>query len=166
MTWQQLSKELKTIALWTGWPLAILFALLMHLHYVDGFTGTLFSDSEPTGIYRAISGSVTRGSMVELRNLIKHVAAIPGDTVRCTPQGSFINDKLWPDSAIPSDVHSHPYPFGTYKLAPGQYWLLGRNPHSWDSRYLGPVPDDLIESPVKPFWTSSNGFAPGTNPWR
>jgi len=158
-------EQYKTIGLITGWSLVVLFALVAHLRYVEGITGAIFSDSEPIGLYRTVSGPVVRGGMVELRNLIKHVAGVPGDTVRVTPEGSFINGKLWPDSAIPSGVHSRPYPFGTYTLAHGQYWLLGRNPRSWDSRFLGPFPDDMLNSPVKPFWTTSNGYAPGTRPW-
>ena len=103
--------------------------------------------------------------MVELRRLTKHVAAIPGDTVRVTPEGSYINGKLWPYSAIPARSLYRPFPFGTYKLAAGQYWVLGDHPLSYDSRYIGMIPWDLINAPVTPVWTVSNGYAPGTSLW-
>jgi type IV secretory pathway protease TraF len=128
-----------------------------------GVTGAL-TDSEPPGLYRIVGGSPVRDDLVELRQLMKHVAAVAGDTVRVTPEGSYINGKLWPYSAPVAGNYQH-YPFGTYKLAPGQYWVLGQNPMSWDSRYIGPVPLDLINSRVEPLWTVSNGYAQGTHPW-
>ena len=128
-----------------------------------GVTGAL-TDSEPPGLYREIPGPAVRGGMVELRRLMKHVVAVAGDTVRVTPEGSYINGKLWPYSAPIADRYQH-YPFGIYKLQPGQYWVLGQNPTSWDSRYIGPVPFDLINSRVQPLWTMSNGYAQGTHPW-
>lgn len=155
----------KTIGLISGWSLVALFAIAMHLRWVEGITGAIFSDSEPEGFYREIAGPVIRGGMVELRNLTKHVAGIPGDTVIVTPEGSYINGKLWPYSAIPTDSHYRPFPFGTYKLAAGQFWILGDNPLSFDSRYIGMIPLDLIGSPVKPVWTASNGYAPATHLW-
>ena len=129
-----------------------------------GIAGNL-TNSEPYGFYIRTPGDPIRGNMVALRSLIKHVAAVPGDTVRATPEGSYINGKLWPYSAIPTDSHYRPFPYGTYKLASGQFWLLGHSPLSWDSRYLGPIPQDLINFPLKPLWTHSNGYAPGTRPW-
>ncbi len=155
----------KTIGLISGWALVALFALAAHLRWVEGFTGAIFSDSEPIGVYRTVSGLVMRGGMLQLRNLIKHAAGVPGDIVRARPEGSYINGKLWPYSAIPAATHYKPFVFGTYKLAAGQYWILGSNPLSFDSRYIGPIPADLVEAPIKPFWTTSNGFAPGTRPW-
>ena len=89
----------------------------------------------------------------------------PGDTVRVTPEGSYINGKLWPYSAISTTAKGYePFCFGTYTLQPGQYWLLGTSPDSWDSRYIGPVPIDLIESTIRPVWTASNGYTAATLP--
>jgi type IV secretory pathway protease TraF len=85
---------------------------------------------------------------------MKHVAAVPGDTVIVTPSGSYINGKLWPNSAIPAQTYGYrPYPFGTYTLEPGQFWLLGAGADSWDSRWIGPVPDDLIANNITPLLT-------------
>jgi type IV secretory pathway protease TraF len=131
---------------------------------VYGVTGNL-TDSEPRGLYLQTTGSPTRGHMVQLRPLIKHIAGLPGDTVQVTPQGSYINGHLWPNSAPPTDTHGYiPFRFGTYKLAPGQYWVLAPGPLSWDSRFLGPVPWDAIAFDIKPLWTTPNRHAPGTRP--
>jgi hypothetical protein len=140
----------------------VLLLFCLGLRWI-GIVGTL-TDSEPPGLYRTIAGPPWRGDMVELRRLMKHVVAVAGDTVRVTPEGSYINGKLWPYSA-PIAGRYQPYRFGTYKLATGQYWVLGQNPMSWDSRYLGPLPADMINSRVEPLWTVSNGYAPGTHPW-
>ena len=150
----------KTVALIvTAVPLLVILFLL-NLRYL-GVTGAL-TNSEPWGLYRVSQEPVRRGGMVELRYLMKHVAAVPGDAVRVTPEGSYINGQLWPDSAVPAGTHYRPFPYGTYTLAPGQFWLLGHNPTSWDSRYIGMIPQDLINTAVKPLITFSNGYAPGT----
>src|SRR5262245_12375099 len=87
--------------------------------HVYGLTGNL-TDSEPRGLYLQIIGSPARGHLVQLRPLIKHIAGLPGDTIRVAREGSYINDHLWPNSAVPTDTQGYtPYPFGTYKLAPG-----------------------------------------------
>jgi len=123
------------------------------------------TNSEPTGIYLRVPGEPERGGMVALRSLMKHVVAVPGDVVTVTAQGTYVNGQLFPHSAIPTTAKGYqPFPFGAYTLQPGQYWLLGTGPYSWDSRYIGPVPIDLIESSVEPVWTTGNGYAPATRP--
>ncbi len=153
-------ERVKTIALIC--TLAILAHIITFKTF--GLTGTV-TDSEPPGVYRISYGSFTRGRMAQLRLLTKHIAGVPGDTVHVTPEGSYINGELWPWSAIPPHTTYHPFPFGTYRLQSGQFWLLGSNPMSWDSRYLGPIPFDMIQSTIEPWWTVSNGYAPGSRPW-
>jgi type IV secretory pathway protease TraF len=115
------------------------------------------TDSEPTGLYLRIPGTPARDGMVALRPLIKHVAATAGDVITVTSQGTYVNGRLWPHSAIPARTRGYqPFPFGTYILQPGQYWLLGTSPDSWDSRFIGPVPLDLVESSIRPVWTVGN----------
>ncbi len=154
------AERIKTVALIC--TLAILALIITFKTF--GLSGTL-TDSEPWGLYRISYGSLAPGRMVQLRLLTKHIAGIPGDTVRVTAEGSFINGKLWPWSAIPPHTPYRPLPYGSYKLAPGQFWLLGSNPMSWDSRYLGPIPFDMIQSTIEPWWTVSNGYALGSRPW-
>jgi type IV secretory pathway protease TraF len=118
-----------------------------------GVAGNL-TDSEPIGLYLREPGNPARGGMVALRPLMKNIAGVPGDTVTVTPSGSYINGRLWPNSAIPSQTYGYrPFPFGTYKLQPGQYWLMGTGSDSWDSRWIGPVPDDLIANNITPLLT-------------
>jgi type IV secretory pathway protease TraF len=128
---------------------------LATLRYTDATVNV--TDSEPTGLYLRIPGSPARDGMVALRPLIKHVAATAGDVVTVTPQGTYVNGRLWPESAIPAHTHGYqPFPFGTYTLEPGQYRLLGTSPDSWDSRFIGPVPLDLVESSIRPLCTFGN----------
>jgi type IV secretory pathway protease TraF len=103
--------------------------------------------------------------MVALRPLMKHLAAGPGDTVMTTPDGVYVNGKRWPYSAIPKNCNYRPFPYGTYHLTPGQWWIMGMNPWSYDSRFFGPIPTDMIASAVEPIWTRSNGYAKGNSPW-
>ena len=155
---------MKTIAVTAIAILMIPYFVVFNLRWL-GITGAIFSDSEPPGLYREVHVPIERGAMVQMRQLMKHVAAVPGDTVCATPMGSFVNHRLWPNSDIPTDAKYPHYPYGCYKLAAGQYWILGSHPLSYDSRYLGMIPWDLIDGTVKPFWTKSNGYAPGTWPW-
>ena len=112
------------------------------------------TDSEPLGFYIQVGGLPHRGSLVQLRPLMKHLAGIPGDVIQVTPKGSYINGKLWPNSAIPKQTHGYkPYPFGAIRLQGNQYWMLGSSEDSWDSRWLGPITGDLIAGTITPFWT-------------
>jgi type IV secretory pathway protease TraF len=154
----------KTIALSKTTSLLVCLLFSLGLHGV-GITGAIFSDSMPPGLYRETNAPVARGQIVELRKLMKHVAAAAGDVVTVTPLGSYINGQLWPHSApVPNDRY-RPYPYGAYRLADGQLWLLGDNPLSWDSRYVGPFTQDMVNSVVVPLWTISNGYAAGTKLW-
>jgi len=110
------------------------------------------SASEPRGLWRITHEPLKRGSYVILKMPLKQIAALPGDTVRITPEGSYVNGNLRPGSAIPAGVHQH-YPFGTYVLTAGQLWLLGDHPLSWDSRYVGAIPESLVNATAEPLLT-------------
>ena len=116
------------------------------------------SASAPRGLYRITHRSLERGEFVILKMPLKRIAAVAGDTVRVTPEGSYINGKLWAGSGIPRDVlASHwleHYPFGTYTLKPGQLWVLSHNPLGWDSRYFGPVDQSLVNATAEPLLTT------------
>ena len=113
-----------------------------------------FSPSEPRGLYRLSRESLNRGTFVLLASPLKQIAGVPGDVVRVTPEGSYINGKLWPMSAIPGDSTFPHYPYGVYRLRAGQLWVLGAHPDSYDSRYFGPVPRTLVSSTARPLWTA------------
>src|SRR5208283_2676663 len=69
-----------------------------------GVTGNR-TQSEPIGLYLRSPETPHRGSMVQLRPMMKHLAGLPGDTIRVTPEGSYINGRLWPNSAIPANSY-------------------------------------------------------------
>jgi conjugal transfer pilin signal peptidase TrbI len=129
----------------------VLLALLM-LYAVLGLASNN-SPSEPRGLYRLTHEPLQRGRYVVLKMPLKQIAAVPGDTVRTAPEGSYVNGKLWPKSAIPAGVQEH-FPFGTYVLQPGQLWVLGDHPLSFDSRYFGMVPDTLVNATAEPLLTT------------
>lgn len=75
--------------------------------------------------------------------LIKQVAGVPGDVIKVTPSGVFINNQLQPYSQSFTLAHGiglYPLPVG-YKtiLRNNEYFVLGITPHSVDSRYFGIV---------------------------
>ncbi len=113
------------------------------------------SPSEPLGIYRLTHEPLIRGAYVVLKMPLKQIAALPGDTVRVTPEGSYVNGKLWPHSAIPTGAPNH-FPFGTYLLHPNQLWVLGDNPLSYDSRYFGMIPESLVNATARPLLIKEN----------
>jgi type IV secretory pathway protease TraF len=111
------------------------------------------SASEPLGIYRPTNAALERGSLVLLRDPLKRLVGMPRDVIRTSPEGTYVNGRLIPNSGIPKSTPYRPYPFTTFVLEPDQFWVLGDHPLSYDSRYLGPVPGSLIASTVEPVYT-------------
>ncbi len=89
-------------------------------------------------------------------SLLKPVAAIAGDRVAISSDGISINGVLVPNSkALNEDSIGRPMPFlkaGIYTVAPGTVWLVSSHPHSFDSRYFGPLPTTNIIGTAKPIW--------------
>ncbi len=87
--------------------------------------------------------------------IVKRVAAVPGDIVRISNAGMFVNGRPVKNTRrFAFDERGRPIPAirpGTYKVRADQYWLVGDALHSWDSRYWGPVrmtPGIGIASPL------------------
>ncbi len=131
---------------------AFLAVTMAALFVLIHFTLNL-SPSEPIGLYRPTRGAFKRGALVLLRDPLKRLVATPGDVIRTSPEGTYVNGQLIPNSGIPTGTPYRPYPFTTFRLAPDQYWTLGDHPLSYDSRYYGPVPGSLIASTAEPVWT-------------
>jgi conjugative transfer signal peptidase TraF len=139
--------------------------------------------SEPRGLYIVEGRPWSRGSLVVIRlparlsaialergyalpgntadtamDGLKRVAALPGDTVVLASNGLSVNGVLWPASKpLAWDSNGHPiphYPFGVYRVGPGQVWLLSDNLRGWDSRYFGPLPRANVISAARPLLTS------------
>lgn len=135
--------------------------------------------SEPVGFYRRIDGKPERDALVLLKQpqnrrasvlrpylpinlpLIKRVAAITSDIVKIDRSGVRINGVYWPDSAPLSHDRGGrmltAYPFGTYRVASSELWVMSNNPRGLDSRYFGPVHVGSVISPLVPVmtWTST-----------
>jgi len=109
--------------------------------------------SEPTGLYRITSAAPGRNALVLLKDPLKRLVGLPGDAIRMAPEGVYVNGRLLPGSAVPPGSPYPHYAYGSFRLAPDQYLVLGDHPLSWDSRYTGPIPGSLISSTVEPFWT-------------
>jgi type IV secretory pathway protease TraF len=128
-----------------------LLVVLASAGFLD-FAGNA-SRSEPRGIYRLTHEPLARGAFVVLKMPLKRIAGLPGDTIRATPEGSYVNGALWPDSGLPATATNH-FAFGTYVLQPGQLWVLGNHPLSYDSRYFGMIPEALVNATARPLFTT------------
>lgn len=118
------------------------------------------SDSLPTGIY-VLSGPAKKGEVVSAcvklpvgvpvaltacgeggTRVIKRYLAGPGDVVEFVKEGVRVNGVPVPESAARNTLRdgrpAHPL-LGTHRLASDEVWLHGTAPHSYDSRYFGPV---------------------------
>ena len=132
------------------------------------------SPSAPVGLYRAVDQPVARGDLVvacvpltaarlgrergylgqgscpgRVQPVLKRVGAMPGDTVDLDPGGVAVNGHPLPGSATAVlDARGRPLPhaaWGRTVVPPGEVWLLTTHaPHSWDSRYFGPVRLDQV----------------------
>jgi conjugative transfer signal peptidase TraF len=99
-------------------------------------------------------GSCPDGS----QELVKEIAAIPGDSVVLARAGFMVNGRVIPGSALRAADRSgrplpHP-PFGQRAVPRGELWVLGLD-HcaSWDSRYFGAVPLDHVRAAAIPLLT-------------
>jgi signal peptidase I len=92
----------------------------------------------------------------QIKDLIKRVVALPGETVVFDQNKVYINGKLLNEPYLPAGTITQPGPgLSTYpykctvddpcKIPPGTVWVMGDNrTNSKDSRYLGPIPQDKI----------------------
>jgi conjugative transfer signal peptidase TraF len=89
-------------------------------------------------------------------SLLKPVAAIAGDLVAVSSQGIVVNGVLLPNSKAPTQDSvgrpMEPVKAGIYTVKPGTVWLVSTYPHSFDSRYFGPLPSANILGTAKPVW--------------
>lgn len=129
--------------------LGLLFVALFALTHATLNT----SPSMPIGLYGLTHEPIRRGSLVLLKDPLKEIVAVPGDTVQWDAAGVHVNGRLLENSAVPSGSPYPPYPYTTLKLAPDQYVVMGRHPLSYDARYTGPTPSSLIATTIKPIWT-------------
>jgi conjugative transfer signal peptidase TraF len=108
-------------------------------------------------------GYLRRGSCADgSQELVKEVAAVPGDRVALSPAGLTVNGHAIPGTAIQAVDRGRrglPHaPFGERRVAPGELWVLGQGHSvSWDSRYFGPVPARQVRAGAIPVLTFVRG---------
>ena len=74
-------------------------------------------------------------------DFIKRVIGVPGDTIRVTKDGVFVNGEKQDEPYISENGG----PEGTWQVAEGQVFVMGDNrPNSSDSRVFGAIPIDSI----------------------
>jgi type IV secretory pathway protease TraF len=88
------------------------------------------------------------------RRLLKHVAALGGDTV-CWAQDAMVVRTLQGTARYPfhPDGPMGTHPNGCHTLETESVVIIGTHPRSFDSRYVGAVPVSLVRFRVWPLWT-------------
>jgi conjugative transfer signal peptidase TraF len=103
-----------------------------------GEKGSLVSFCSPIARPSIGHGACPDGSLP----LIKRVVGFAGDRVTASDVGIEINGQPVPNSR-PLDLdakgHALPHLRGSFRLKQGEIWVAGEHPHSFDSRYFGPV---------------------------
>jgi conjugal transfer pilin signal peptidase TrbI len=85
----------------------------------------------------------------------KQVLGMPGDLVNITPAGVFINQQRIGDieQAIADKLERDVRSFDTqYTVEPHHYFVVGNQEHSYDSRYWGPIHENMIQKRLIGLW--------------
>lgn len=133
------------------------------------------SASVPVGLYRVVDPHFDEGDLVAVcpeppsqtryiahgfrcngyAPLLKQVVASAGDAVSVTPKGVRVNGALLDDSRpLPQDRLGNPLTwFIGRDLTHNEVFIVStQTPHSFDSRYFGPVAANQIVGRVQPLW--------------
>jgi conjugative transfer signal peptidase TraF len=132
-----------------------------HLHIDD-----LVAVMPPDAIANFLSAG---GYLPDGVPLLKHVLAIPGQTI-CREDSHILVDGIVMGDARDRDSLGRDLPIwsGCQKLQPGEIFVMNRNvPDSLDGRYFGALPASSVIGRAVPIWTisgnESSGGAPGSS---
>jgi signal peptidase I len=90
-------------------------------------------------VFDAPPGAAT----AQVKDLIKRVIGLPGDTIEGRNGSIFINGKPLDEPYLPPDVRSRDFP--PAKVPPAKVWVLGDNRQdSRDSTFFGPITEHSI----------------------
>jgi len=124
--------------------------------------GDLVAAPAPAPVARLMA---ERGYLPERVPMLKHVAALAGQTV-CR-QGLLVSIGGIPVAkARPRDRSGRALPAweGCRTLRAGEVFLLNaKSADSFDGRYFGPIPARSIVAILKPLWVSAGASAPAEN---
>jgi conjugative transfer signal peptidase TraF len=126
------------------------------------------SSSLPPGLYRhRPDAPLSRGAIVAIAEppigrsyleslgrpattgLLKRIAATSGETVCAHADGIHVGADHVPVRASDGRGTALPRWQGCRRLGPGELFLLGDTPGSFDSRYFGPVRIETVEGPYR-----------------
>jgi signal peptidase I len=87
--------------------------------------------------------------------LLKKIKGIPGDEIKITKDGIYINNILQLNSKLLTNykaVKLNPLKYQKIQLKSDEFFLLGDTPHSYDSRYFGIIKKSQIKFYGRLFW--------------
>jgi signal peptidase I len=137
-----------------------------------------------TGLERGLlpHRGIERGDVVIFRSpedprtdLVKRCVGLPGDRVELVDKRLHVNGEPVDDSAFTQHTDATTYPdvgslgeqarrrdqFGPESVPAGHYFCLGDNrDESYDSRFLGPIPRELIKGRAFMIYWSNEGETP------
>jgi signal peptidase I len=85
--------------------------------------------------------------------LVKRIIGIPGDSVEVRSHKLYVNDAMVDEPYIDTQIQDPD--FTQLTVEKGSYFVMGDNRHagaSKDSRYFGPVPEDIIVGRAAYIW--------------
>ena len=155
-----------------GVLLATVFASAALLVGACHFVGLNTSASAaPIGFYLRTAPRPGRGKLVEVclpSSVAKFgiVRGYIGHSWRCSDGSEAVGKiilgmpddlvNIDPATVLKADTAGRPlehFPFGRYRVKPGEIWLYGSARNSWDSRYYSAVPMANVIANLAPIWT-------------
>jgi signal peptidase I len=149
------------------------------------FVNRFIYGAEPSALAKILPArTVNRGDIVIFRSpenptidVVKRCIGLPGDVIEVVSKQLYINGKAVRDAAYA--VHKDPnlYPnrpyleeskrnrdtYGPYTVPAGHYFCMGDNrDNSWDSRFWGPLPAEMLKGrALFIYWSYGGGTESG-----